>query len=574
MSPVLERVASVPEADRREFWASLSRTERASFAHEFDSKLGTKFGGYRYDPVGFVHEVLGETTWSKMDEILESVLRYKITCVPAGHSVSKSHTAARVVSWWTAVHPPGTALTITTATTFQQVKTILWPHIRKMVARHNLPGETNTTEWILPTSDEPRFLAAYGFSASDNDESAVQGRHAPHFLIVVDEAGGISHELGKALWSLLTGGHTRMLLIGNPSTEEENTWFQKRCESGRKNTNVIPIPVFDTPNFTGEDAGMCHACPPGTTPHEAKTHLVDKDWLREVEDEFGPKSPYVEARAFARFPSYIQDKVLPLTWLEMTQTKNFPDEDPEPGRISLGCDIASDGGDEFVIARRVGHRAKVVHTAVGVENENAEDVADAILTEIRKAEAAHQVWGINEPVRVKIDAIGVGWGVVSMLVKWRALAEDDPLYPVKHHQAEIVGVNVAENANDAERFVNKRAEMWWTLRELIAPTRVTVDFARDGREATGVIYDYTGLVRLDVDTKTLAQLTAPMYKPDGNGRIQIEKKKEIKKRTAGKSPDRAEAILLAFYEPSASHTLAPFVPLTLTNATTWMQANR
>jgi hypothetical protein len=471
------------------------------------------------------------------------------------------------------VHPPGTALTITTATTFQQVKTIMWPHIRKMVARHNLPGRTNTTEWIIPTSDEPNYLTAYGFSASDNDESAVQGRHAPHFLIVVDEAGGISHELGKALWSLLTGGHTRMLLIGNPSTEEENTWFQKRCESGRANTNVIPIPVFATPNWTGEDAGMCHACPPGTTPHKAATHMVDKDWLREVVDEFGADSPYVEARAHAKFPSYIQDKVIPLSWLEMAESKQFPNEDPPHARISLGCDIASDGGDEFVIARRVGYHAKVVHHGVGVENENAVDVAERILVEIRKAEAAHQVWGITERVRVKIDAIGVGWGVVSMLERWKSATTKDE-DPDHWHQAEVVAVNVAENANDNAKFVNKRAEMWWTLRDLIQPTRLEVGFARDDRTAAGAIYDYTGPVRLDVDTKTLAQLTAPMYKPDGAGRIQIEKKKEIKKRTNGKSPDRAEAILLAFYEPSAGATLAPFTPVNLTNATTWMQANR
>ncbi|AYD87308.1 terminase [Microbacterium phage ValentiniPuff] len=564
---LLERVSSLSEVQRRMFLDTLSARERQGLALQVDAVMGTPFAGYRYDPIGFIHDVLGETTWSKMDQILDSVLRYKVTCVPAGHSVSKSHTASRVVAWWNSVHPPGTALTITTATTFQQVKTIMWPHIRKMVARHNLPGRTNTTEWVIPTADEENYLTAYGFSASDNDEAAVQGRHAPHFLIVVDEAGGVSHELGKALWSLMTGGHTRMLLIGNPSTEEENTWFQKRCESGRANTNVIPIPVFETPNFTGEDAGMCRACPPGTIPHEAKTHLCDVDWLREVEDEFGADSAYIEARAYARFPTHIADKVLPLSWLEMVEAKQWPDEEPEHAPIALGCDIAADGGDEFVIARRIGHRAKIVHHAAGAENENAVDVAERILQEIRVAEEAHTRWEIDTPVRVKIDTIGVGWGVVGMLTRWSQTPEDERHY----HQAVIVPINVAETADDSEKFGNKRAEMWWTMRELIQPIRRRVSvFADTGAKAE---YDYLGKVRLEVDTKTLAQLTAPMYRTDGAGRVTIEKKKEIKKRTGGKSPDRGEAILLAFYDPSTNVISTPaFTPITVPRATrSWRQ---
>lgn len=560
MSTTLERLSAVDASTRSEFFSTLGRTEKAQFASLVDTAMGSPYGEFRYDPIGFVNEQLGEPTWSKMQAILDSVLKYKITCVPAGHSVSKSHTAARVVAWWNSVHAPGTALTITTATTFPQVKTILWPHIRKMVTRHELPGWTNQTEWIIPTADDRNYQTAYGFSAADNDESAVQGRHAPHLLIIVDEAGGVSHELGKALWSLLTGGHTRMLLIGNPSTEEENTWFQKRCESGAANTNVIPIPVFDTPNFTGEDAGMCHSCPPGTEPHSAATHMVDQQWLREVVEEFGANSPYIEARAYARFPEYIQDKVLPLTWLEGTLPKMFPEDDTgAPGPVAIGADIASDGGDEFVIARRIGNRAKVVYAAAGAANENSEDVADRIAVEVEKGKALHDLWKINQKVRVKIDAIGVGWGVVSNLQRRYE----------KDKQVEIIGVNVAETAIDSEKFANKRAEMWWNLRTLVQPTLIETSVGG----SVVKVPNFTGDVRLDIDTKTLAQLSAPMYSASG-GKIIVEKKSQIKKRTNGKSPDRGEAILLAFYEISAVtiDEAIPFRPSELVQSSGWAQA--
>jgi len=140
MADLLEQIAALSQEDRAGYWSSLSSQERQVLDDRLTRALGSKFGAYRYDPIAFVNECLGEPTWSKMAAILDSVLRYKITCVPAGHSVSKSHTAARVASWWVSVHPPGTALVITTATTFQQVKTILWPHIRNTPRYFMLTG--------------------------------------------------------------------------------------------------------------------------------------------------------------------------------------------------------------------------------------------------------------------------------------------------------------------------------------------------------------------------------------------------------------------------------------------------
>ena len=61
---------------------------------------------------------------------------------------------------------------------------------------------------------------------------------------------------------------------------------------------------------------------------------------------------------------------------------------------------------------------------------------------------------------VKIDAIGVGWGVGSLLELWGREGL---------HGARIVGVNVAERAVDVGRFRNQRAEMWWNGRVLLEP---------------------------------------------------------------------------------------------------------
>lgn len=478
-----------------------------------------KWAAYQSDPVAFVEEVLEETLWSKQREILVSVRDSKRTAVPACHAPGKTHLAARLAAWWVSIWPPGTAQVLTTAPKFRQVRNILWPHIRRLRTRHGLPGETIQTEWKI--EDE---IVAYGFSAADTDEDAVQGVHYPHLLVIVDEAGGISATLGRAFESLLTDTDARILAIGNPPTDEEHTWFERICESDL--WNVIRIPAAETPNWTGEDAGTCRACPPSVPEHAVATHLVEQEWAGEVVEEFGADSAFVTARVQAQFPEHVANKTIPIGWLEDARANRTPDDGLD---VRLGVDVAADGGDEFVIAKAVGWTVELVHFSSGSENANSVDVAGRVLREIEAAETAQ-----GGPVRVKVDSIGVGWGVVSELRKW---GEEG------RHSSTVVAVNVAESASDPDRFKNQRAEMWWNGRELLKP--------RPDESQTVALSS-------SVDRRTLAQLSGPTYRSDSSGRIQIESKGEMKRRKVP-SPDRAEAILLALYEPPGGREIEPSV---------------
>jgi len=532
-SPVLTRLARLPAADRTRILAGLSPAERAKLDELVAASTPDKWAKWVRDPVGFVESGLGETVWSRQAQILESVRDHKRTAVPAAHAPGKSHIAARAVAWFGSVHPAGTVQIVTTASTFRQVKAILWPHIRRVIGRHGLPGAgtVNQVEWSRDGE-----VVAFGFSAADNDETAVQGIHATNVLIVVDEAGGISHTLGRAFEALMTGGNSRLLVIGNPPTDDEDSWFQKCCES--ELYNVIPIPVDVTPNWTGEDAGVCGSCPPAVPAHPVASHLVDQEWVADVISEFGADSPFVQARVWARFVEQVTNKVIPFAWVEQASNN----EDPDAGvAIRLGVDVASDGGDEFVIARADGWSVKVVHRSSGAENQNSLDVSGAVLRAIEVAEADREAGGIPEPVRVKIDAIGVGWAVVSQLERWGEEGK---------HGATIVGVNVGEKARDGDKFSNQRAELWWTGRRLLQPDG-------DGRQ----------VVRLDLERRSLAQLAGPLYKTDSAGRIAIERKAEMGRRGVP-SPDRAEAVLLALFEPPVRVVDAE-LPVSVTQPNAW-----
>ena len=572
-------------ADRRVWLAGLSPEQRASVALVVERIAADPWSQYREDPIGFVERGLCESLWSKQRDILLSVRDNKRTAVPACHAPGKSHLAARIVAWWTMTNPIGTSQVVTTATTFRQVRNILWAHIRTLHAKHNLDGDCLTTEWKRNNS-----VCAFGFAPAQYNEAALQGIHAPNLLIVVDEAGGISDAIGTAIEALMTGEHTRLLLLGNPPTDTNRSWFERCCNSQLYNT--IRISAYDTPNFTNEPTGTCTTCPPAVKKHDIATHLVDKQWVADIISELGEQSPFAQARIHANFVENTTNRIIPALWIDEA-TRN---ENPAPSpHIRLGVDIASDGGDEFVIARIDGYQARIVHTSSGDANSNAVTVAQTILKHIHDAETTlhnnhygrNTEWsddhaertttgstehpfappqvvdevsqevsgrgggsnprvatgGVGGIVSVKVDAIGLGWGVVSLLESWGREGL---------HGARIVGVNVAERASDVGRFRNVRAEMWWNLRVLLEP------------DASG--FQVVSLAGLDV--RSVGQLGFGEFVSDSSGRLKVVSKGELRGRGLG-SPDRAEALLLGFYEPSVFVT--PVVaPVSVGQVNPWL----
>jgi hypothetical protein len=122
---------------------------------------------------------------------------------------------------------------------------------------------------------------------------------------------------------------------------------------------------------------------------------------------------------------------------------------------------------------------------------------------------------------VKVDEIGVGRGVIGELQN---------LGSEGRHQASIVAVNVSRQARDDAQFENVRAELWWEIGRLLSQNR---------------LWDLSTMDNADT---TVAQLLEPRWEIGPRGRIKIEKKDEIRKRL-GRSPDNADALLLAYYTP-------------------------
>ncbi len=445
---------------------------------------------YATDPVGFVQDVLGEHLWSRQRVIAEAVRDHRRVAVPSCHGAGKSFLAARIAAWWIATSPPGDGFVVTSAPTFAQVRAILWREINRAHRRGKLPGRINQTEWHLG-----KELVAFGRKPNDMDMTAFQGIHARRVLVIFDEACGIPKPLWDAAETLVTNDESRLFAIGNP--DDPTSEFAAVCKPG-SGFHVLPIDALATPNLTDEPL-----------PEAVKPLLVSRRWVDEMRQRWGEGTPLWTAKIRGQFPEAADDSLLPLSLLHAASER--PPDPANPADTDtpayLGVDVARFGEDETVVMLR---RGAQVTLCCATRKEDTMRTTGRIVDILRSTGA----------VAVRVDDAGVGGGVTDRL---RELGL--PVQPV----------NGGSSPRDKDRFLNLRAELFWSLREALT----------EGRLA------------LPKDDRLLGQLAALRYAIDSRGRIRIEGKEEMRKRGLP-SPDRADALALCFaVDPDPTPTLTP-----------------
>ncbi len=163
----------------------------------------------------------------------------------------------------------------------------------------------------------------------------------------------------------------------------------------------------------------------------------------------------------------------------------------------LSCDPARFGDDSTVVCVREGKRV------IWMEQWAKTD----LMTTTGKVINLIQRFS---PDAVNIDVIGIGAGVVDRL---------------KEQKFRVNGVNVGGSASDKLKYANIRAEAYWQLADRFVK----------------------GEISIPDDLELIAQTSSIKYKFDSHGRLQIEAKEDMKKRGC-KSPDKTDALMLAFME--------------------------
>jgi len=242
---------------------------------------------------------------------------------------------------------------------------------------------------------------------------------------------------------------------------------------------------------------------------------------------------------------------------------------PVGGPVVAGLDVGLDRDLSAYVARR-GPRVLRVETWEGGRTDEVADRALALADE-------------DGAVRLAVDAIGLGRGVVERLEdaaearRRHALrgVPDDPedadLYReiLRSQGADgtravegfvVDAVNAGARASDGlwpdgarafEKFANLRAELWWTLRDLLGRTAAVAEGIERG-DVDPARVDLGELLLLP-DDPDLARELASLSWFERNGRIVIEAKDALRRRGVP-SPDRADALVLT-YAPSSSARL-------------------
>lgn len=455
---------------------------------------------FQREPVAWAETRLGDTLWSGQKTVLNSVRDNRRTAVRSCHAIGKSYIASVVVGWWLDAWPPGDAFVVTSAPTAKQVEAILWREIGRVHARGNLFGRLNQTEWKMDVKGKEE-LVAFGRKPDDYDPTAFQGIHALRVLVVLDEACGIIESLWDAADSLIANKYSKMLAIGNP--DDPTVEFANVCKPG-SGWHVIGIGAFDSPNFTGE-----------VMPERIRLQLIDREYVEEKRRKWAKAwswnddrtmvvppanvdpyatHPFWQSKILGRFPIVAgENTLIPFQWVEAAKARW--ETTPAQGHIELGVDVGG-GGDSSTIALRTGPRVQIIHED---HNPDTMQTCGLVLAKIREHGARY----------AKVDVIGIGRGLVD-----RAKEQRQP----------VIGVNVGEAPEDREAYQNRRAELWWAIRERFESGDIAIDPSDDDLASE----------LIDIKFKRLS-----------SGRIQIESKDEARRRGIA-SPNRADALMLSF----------------------------
>lgn len=469
----------------------------------------------RLHPEHFFSDFLGVTPWEKQLEIAHSVRDNVVTSVKSCHAIGKSWIAARVAVWFLISHPD--SIVVTTAPTWRQVKDILWREIGTAVEKAKVPlapTAPNVSGWEIAKN-----WFAVGLSTTDPDK--FQGYHSDsgYILVIVDEAAGVPEPIFEGVDAILTSPMAKLLMIGNPTSSAGSFKLSHKKDSA---ANCITISAFDTPNFTANGIAniedLVNAIENDAELEIVAPHLIAPSWVYHTGyKKWGVESPMFAARIMGEFPDMAEDTLIPLNWIELAMEHERHERIKPNGQIRYGVDVARFGSDNTVIVKRDGDIVGMPAVYSKEDTMRTADRVDLLLE--------------NSPMaKAFIDVIGVGGGVVDRLAQMRT---DRQRETGEVPWVRFFAINVAEKADEKQsarlemKFGNKRAEIYWRLREKFEK----------------------GEIALDPEAEDLAyELSIIRYKYDKNGTIWIEEKSEMKKRLL-RSPDQADALMLSYGEP-------------------------
>lgn len=351
------------------------------------------------------------------------------------------------------------------------------------------------------------------------DEKKYQGR--PKDLLIIDEAANFIESQIRFImgWvrTTIKGQKCTTLMTFNPPTDDDGEWvipfFAPWLDKKHPNPaepgelrwfatldgKDIELENGDTFDHNGE-----RVIPQSRTFIPSKVtdnpFLVDTGYIAQLQSL---PEPLRSQMLHGDFLAGRQDnpwQVIPTAWVEQAQAR-WTEEGRAKPLDSMGVDVARGGDDETVIARRHGAWYDRNDSHPGKATPDGQAVAGLVFAKRKD----------NAPVH--IDVIGVGASAY------------DQLKGAVH----TIAINSSEKSEKTDKskslqFRNKRAELWWLMREALDP-------------------ESGDNLSLPPDDKLKSDLCAPRWKITAGG-ILVESKEDIYKRIQ-RSTNDGDAVVYA-----------------------------
>lgn len=370
----------------------------------------------------------------------------------------------------------------------------------------------------------------FGSTPNSGDETKYQGR--PKDFLGLDEATNFLEAQARFLMGWVrtteTGQKCTVLMTFNPPTSAEGQWVIEFFAPWLVPEHPNPAKPGELRWFATIDGKDVEVESGEPFDHKGETikpmsrtfipsKISDNPYLMETGYQATLQSlpePLRSQMLKGDFSAGLEDdafQVIPSAWVKAAQDRWEP-RHAKGEMHALGCDVARGGRDETINAPRHGTWFDELKVYPGNQSPDGPTVAGYVVKDRRDEAVIH------------IDMVGWGASPYDFLVS---------------NRVQTVGINGAAKSlartNDGLLgFKNLRAELYWMMREALDPENPDPLF-------------------LPPDPKLRADLCAPKWKVTPQG-IQVESKEDIKKRI-GRSPDRADAVVMANVETVKRRTI-------------------
>lgn len=442
--------------------------------------------------------------WSKQREIVEAMFEYRRVAVKSCHGPGKTFTAGLLSIVLAYVWH---ALGVTTAPTGRQVEELLWQEIHFIYNQANAWRQANGMSplggRLLQTKlDLGDKWFVLGFS-TDKKEANIPGFHEETVFVIVDEACGVDPGAFDLLETILTSENAFVLYIGNPN--DPNTEFARsfRTNSGFK---TFTISAFDIPNVKHNRVLW--------------PKLTTMRWVKERKNKWGEESALYLAKVLGEFPDTNEDSLISYADIVAAQERQLSANQCQ----ALGLDVARLGGDRIICGalRRSGHyreefnvsKKRLTYTQGRTLIVQSDHAYKELNPETDKEELKYPV--------INVDDVAVGGGCTDHFME-----ANRPVNGI--NVSESAEIDMTEGEDHEIFFLNKRSYYYWQLAKRFKEGKIDID---------------------PDDDELVEELLAIETEYTSKGVIKIIDKDKIKK-TLGRSPDKAEALMLANSEKEA-----------------------